>query len=103
MTRVATKDYCLETVSPTLAKEWHPAKNGSLTPLDVTPMSNKKVWWKCRQGHEWDANVYNRSLGTGCPYCSGQAVCADNCLETVNQTLAKEWHPAKNGSLTPVI
>jgi hypothetical protein len=94
-------DNCLQTINPTLAREWHPVKNGKLTPRDVTPGSNKKVWWICGKGHEWEATIKNRNKGTGCPYCAGQAVCDDNCLQTINPTLAKEWHPTRNGSLTP--
>jgi hypothetical protein len=91
---------CLETVNPALAREWHPARNGSLAPKDVTPWSNKKVWWICGQGHEWQAIVAARSRGRGCPYCVGKAVCEGNCLQTVNPVLAKEWHPTRNGDLT---
>tara|TARA_B110000285_G_scaffold180449_1_gene203483 strand:+ start:85 stop:225 length:141 start_codon:yes stop_codon:yes gene_type:complete len=36
----------LAEVNPELAEEWHPTKNGELTPFDVTKGSNKKVWWK---------------------------------------------------------
>ncbi len=35
----------LATLYPKLAKEWHPSKNGDLTPESVLPNSNKKVWW----------------------------------------------------------
>jgi len=59
----------LITKNPSLAKEWHPARNGSLTPKDVTAKSSKKVWWICSKGHEWEATVANRSNGTGCPHC----------------------------------
>ena len=41
--------------------EWHPNKNGELSAKELTPGSNKKVWWKCTQGHEWEAIVYDRS------------------------------------------
>jgi len=92
---------CLQTVNPALAKEWHPTKNGSLTPRDVTAGSSKKVWWLCAKGHEWPAIVSDRSNGNGCPYCAGRKVNDENCLQTTNPTLAKEWHPTKNGSLTP--
>ena len=87
--------------NPTLAKEWHPTKNGSLTPRDVTQGSDKKAWWICGKGHEWKASINNRNNGLGCPYCSGKAACEDNCLQTINPELAKEWHPTKNGNLTP--
>ena len=59
----------MKTVNPTLAKEWNYEKNNGLTPEDVMPNSNKKVWWKCIQGHEWQAMVINRNKGRGCPYC----------------------------------
>ncbi|MDH3559240.1 MAG: zinc-ribbon domain-containing protein [Deltaproteobacteria bacterium] len=72
--------------------EWHATKNAPLTPSDVTPGSNKKVWWACPKGHEWQAKVNDRNYRrTGCPYCSGRRVCIDNSLQTVNPTLAREW------------
>ena len=60
-----TNSYNLKKINPKLAKQWHPTKNGNLTPKDVTPSSNKKVWWICDKGHEWEANIYKRSHGSG--------------------------------------
>jgi hypothetical protein len=60
---------------PELVKEWHPTKNGDLTPNNFTHGSHKKVWWKCNKGHEWNSIIYNRTKKTkprGCPYCSGR-------------------------------
>jgi hypothetical protein len=55
-----------------LAKEWHPTKNGDLTPDDITYGSGKKVWWLCKSKHEYQAVVYNRTgNNSGCPYCAG--------------------------------
>ena len=99
--RAVGEDNCLEVLSPDLAREWHPAKNGSLTPRDVALHSSKKVWWRCGKGHEWQATVASRSYGSGCPFCAGKSVCDDNCLQTLDPDLATEWHPAENGSLTP--
>jgi hypothetical protein len=96
-----TKDYNLMATNPKLAKEWHPTKNGDLTPFDVTQSSNKKAWWICGKGHEWEAQIYSRTNKTGCPYCVGKAACDDNCLQTLNPELSKEWHPTRNGSITP--
>ena len=90
----------LALVNPALARAWHPAKNKNLTAEDVSPFSSKKVWWQCSKGHEWEATISNRSSGKSCPFCSGRAVCEDNCLQTVNPALAREWHPAKNKDLT---
>jgi very-short-patch-repair endonuclease/predicted pyridoxine 5'-phosphate oxidase superfamily flavin-nucleotide-binding protein len=99
--RKVNDDNCLQTINPNLAKEWHPTKNENLTPRDITAGSQKKVWWQCLKGHEWESAVSGRSNGQGCPYCSGNKVNDDNCLQTINPNLAKEWHPTKNGSLTP--
>ena len=101
MSNKATTKYNLQACNPTIAKEWHPTKNGSVTPKDVTAGSGKKVWWQCPKGHEWEAPLCRRNNGHGCPYCSGNKVSPENCLQTVNPSLAKEWHPTKNVSLTP--
>ena len=61
----------LQTVNPTLAKEWNYKKNNELTPADVLPGSNKKVWWKCSTcGYEWQTSVAHRTNGRNCPHCS---------------------------------
>jgi hypothetical protein len=94
-------DNCLDTINPTLASQWHPTKNDPLTPKDVTPGSTKRVWWTCTKGHEWEAVVHNRNSGTGCPYCAGRALGAENNLQAINPELAKQWDPKRNGNLTP--
>lgn len=88
---------------PELADEWHPMKNGNLTPYQITFGSNKKVWWLGLCGHEWDATINNRTNNKrGCPYCSGRKVLIGfNDLATTHPLLAKEWHPSKNGNLHP--
>ena len=92
----------LQTVNPCLAKEWNYKKNNGLTPMDVLPNSEKKVWWKCKNGHEWKADVGHRNRGSGCPYCSGRyAIQGENDLLTLNPTLAKDWNHEKNGDLKP--
>ncbi|MHA1469284.1 MAG: zinc-ribbon domain-containing protein [Candidatus Asgardarchaeia archaeon] len=96
------KDNCLATLNPIVAKEWHSVKNGSLTPKNITARnSKKKVWWICEKGHEWQATTLSRSVGTNCPYCSGQKTCKDNCLATLFPDIAKEWDYKKNQDLTP--
>ena len=106
--RKACKQNSLSALSPKVAEQWHPTKNGSLTPNDVTNgSSSKKHWWRCSKGHEWDATVASRTRKsnnknpTGCPFCSGNRVCSDNSLFTISPDIAKQWHPTKNGSLTP--
>ena len=92
----------LAKTNPFLASEWHPTKNIPLTPADIKEHSDKKVWWICSKGHEWQEQVNNRSNGNGCPYCAGKKVLAGyNDIRTTHHDLAAEWHPTKNGSLTP--
>ena len=62
----------LLTVNPSLASEWNYEKNNGLMPTEVMAGSDKKVWWKCNKGHEWQATIYNRSNGRGCPECAKQ-------------------------------
>jgi len=100
--RRASPEYCLQSICPDLAKEWHPSKNGELTPQVITPKNQKKVWWKCSKGHEWQASVSKRSQrGDGCPYCSGRQASPEYCLQSLYPDVAQEWHPRKNEGLTP--
>jgi hypothetical protein len=55
--------------NPELAKEWHPTRNGDLTPDQVTPGSSRKVWWRCSLGYELGAILVNRTCGHSCPDC----------------------------------
>ena len=86
-----------------LMSDWDYEKNTDLNPKELTIGSDKKVWWKCcKCGHEWQAWIYNRSKGSGCPGCSGRAlVVGKNDLLTKRPALAKQWHPTKNGFLSP--
>ena len=90
-------------LSEELVKSWHPMKNGGLSPLQFSSMSNKNVWWQCEKGHEWQAAISNRSgiNKTGCPYCSGKKATKDNCLAALFPELLSEWHFEKNALLSP--
>lgn len=95
------KNKNLAVLNPDLAKEWHPVKNSPLTPYNVMPGTLRKVWWQCKEGHEWETRVVRRAReGSGCPYCSRRKVNAENNLSALNPALASEWHPSKNLPLT---
>lgn len=95
-------DNCLDTRYPKIAKEWHPSKNGKITPKDITSGTQKNYWFQCSKGHEWKASPGNRTRqDQQCPYCSNKKACKDNCLTTEYPEIAKEWHPSKNGKRTP--
>lgn len=92
---------------PDLLDEWDYEANKGIDPYQINYHSIQIVGWKCKgKGHKWESNVDNRtrkSFTPGCPYCSipPKRVCIDNCLATVNPELSKEWHPTKNGKITP--
>lgn len=81
-------------LNPNLAKEWHPTKN-SIKPSQVTPGAEKRVYWKCQQGHVFKAAVKERSRGSNCPKCARQVKYKDS-LAAKRPDLAKEWHKTKN-------
>lgn len=93
----------LLTKYPNVAKEWHPTKNGSLTPEDVSYASKQKVWLVCPVGHEYDQYINKRTLRGGkCLICSGhRTVKGINDFETSFPKIAIEWHPTKNGDKRP--
>lgn len=87
---------------PELVNEWHPTKNLPLMPEQVLPGSEKKVWWRCSQGHEWQAEVRSRVSGCGCPVCTNRIVVPGiNDLASRFPDLAEEWDAAANGALKP--
>lgn len=100
--RTSLYDYCMERGGEALLRQWHPVLNGTLTPRDISYGSKKKIWWVCEQGHAWQAMVYARADGSGCPYCAGKAaVPGETDLAARYPVLAAQWHPTRNGALTP--
>lgn len=100
--RVIPGETDLATTAPELAAQWHPEKNGALTPGDIKAKSGRRVWWLCPQGHAWPASPLKRSRGDGCPVCSRRRVLEENSLAVCHPELAGQWHPEKNGQLTPL-
>ena len=100
----------LLTTNPSLASEWHPTRNGTLMPSDVSEGSGQKVWWQCTNGHEWQAVISSRTNGRGCPTCGNvqkkitftqNRISLTGSLLDNNPEIAAEWHPTKNGELLP--
>jgi Probable Zinc-ribbon domain len=88
---------------PELVTQWHPTKNGTLTPDQVTAGSSRKAWWRCLEGpdHEWETRIAHRANGNKCPFCRGLQASILNSLATLQPEIAAQWHPTKNGVLTP--
>ena len=91
----------LVTLRPDLLAEWNYEKNGDLKPEDFRPFARKKVWWRCKNGHEWQASLHGRSSGYGCRICSNKVVLKGyNDLASKRPDLAAEWSD-KNLPVTP--
>ena len=101
--RVIAGENDLSSLLPAIAAQWHPTNNGALTPEQVAPSSNRKVWWRCERGHDYQATIAARTRsGSGCPYCAGRKVLQGfNDLATLAPDIARQWHPTGNGALTP--
>lgn len=102
----------LETRYPEIAAQWHPTKNGDKKPTEIAYSSNKEYWWlqpydDPKTGKhfdfEWPAKVNNRTLlGEGCPFLGNDKVYPGyNDLASCYPEIAAQWHPTKNGKLTP--
>lgn len=97
------KTNSLLNVYPEIALEWNCEKNGILKPEFFEYASNKKVWWKCKNGHEWECKISSRTVSkTNCPFCSGRnAISGENDLSTLAPQLLNEWDYEKNKALAP--
>lgn len=86
---------------PQIAKEWHPQKNGTLTPEMVAPLSSKRVWWLGACGHEWKMSIQNRVYQRcNCPICAGKRIVSGiNDLLTKYPEICQEWNYELNNSL----
>jgi DNA-directed RNA polymerase subunit RPC12/RpoP len=62
----------LTTTHPEIAAKWHPTKNGSLLPTQVSKGHKNKVWFQCPDcGKAYDTCIGNVVKGYGrCPYCT---------------------------------
>jgi hypothetical protein len=92
--RKLCKENSLEFVDPLLASEWDLEKNNPVLPKDVLFGSYKSFWWKCRNGHEWEASLSSRRKGCGCPFCSKielvDGACVNSLIEAWYYLLLKE-------------
>ena len=87
----------LKTKYPEIAAEWHPTKNGTLTPDAVLCGSAKKVWWLGKCGHEYTQAIVYKTKGGGCPYCSHKKLLTGyNDFATEHPELVGEWDYEKN-------
>ena len=92
----------LTTTHPYLLEEWNYEKNTDIKPTEVSFGSEKKVWWHCKNNHEWKASIGDRVHGRGCPYCSNRRILSgSNTIDITNPDIAKMWNYEKNGDMKP--
>jgi hypothetical protein len=78
----------LATYHPELAAQAH-----GWDPKAVTVGSNRKLGWKCDQGHIWHSTVAHRREGKGCNVCANRVVLVGfNDLATTHSDLAAQAH-----------
>lgn len=95
-------EWCVDTQNTDLLHQWDAEKNGALSPSQVTFCSNQKVWWRCKEDHQWQAKIKSRVYGVGCPICAGRTIQPGfNDLATTHPELVSQWNREKNIGLTP--
>lgn len=101
-TKPATPRISLRKACPDVAKQWHPTKNGDLTPDDVSKYSRLLVWWQCPNGHEWQQAIPGFVRFGHCQICRKEASSLTQwCKDNNRPDLLTEWHPTRNPSLSP--
>ncbi|WP_333751508.1 zinc-ribbon domain-containing protein [Streptomyces sp. IBSBF 2394] len=83
---------------PAIAAQWHPELNADLDLAKIGPGSHKAVFWRCNEGHVWQAQVHSRVAGTGCPQCAGYVPRGRTTLSEYSPDLVTEWHPRNDAS-----
>ena len=98
--RESLADFCRRTGREELLDEWDSERNLPLTPESVSYGSKRHVWWRCTNGHSWQAAVHTRSGGgTGCPYCNGRrAIPGETDLATRYPDIARQCIPQKTAT-----
>ena len=95
-------DFCQQYDRQYLLEEWDDEKNLPLTPDGVTHGSHTVAWWRCGRDHSWQAAIYSRTMGSGCPYCSGKKVqLGFNDLASQFPDIAAQWDVEKNAPTRP--
>lgn len=94
----SSQENSLAVKRPNIVFEWNYQRNGSLTPDMFSEYSMLKVWWKCKNGHEWESTIAHRTkMRANCPYCSNRKVLKGyNDVATTHPELAEEWDLEKS-------
>ena len=87
----------LVTRYPEIATLWD-SEHNDISPNEIMPTSKKKYWWRCKEGHYWQATASSLTLlKTGCPYCSGRRkIPGKTDLATRYPEIAALWATDRN-------
>lgn len=91
-TAMENKQWLADTL-PEIASQWHPSRNGKLTPQNVVWDSKRTVWWRADCcGNQWQESVRDRDkyARTRCGPCCTIL----GSLAWHDPGLAAEWSPA---------
>lgn len=96
--KLATPERNLAVCFPDRLEFWDWVKN-SISPYELLPNSEIYVYWKCKQGHEWEMSVNSATdrEKMSCPYCAGRLpIPGKTDLETLEPEIAAEWDYSRN-------
>ena len=84
----------LESQYPGIVHEEWDFERNAVRPDQVTPYTEKKLWWRCEKGHFYLQEVDNHiQEGQRCPYCANKKVWPGfNDVATTHPHLIVEWH-----------
>ncbi|WP_431188565.1 zinc-ribbon domain-containing protein [Arthrobacter crystallopoietes] len=96
---VAVGETDLATTHPDVASWWHPSKNDTLKPTDLRAGSEKRVWWLCPDGHEFEQTIAYRASQKKqqCPVDTGRLLLPGvNDLAAKHPDLVADWNHELN-------
>lgn len=86
------KSNSLQDRFPQIVNFWDAQKNGKLTPKQISFSSEKPIYLKCPNNHEWLSTAHKFINSPCCPICSGERILPGfNDLGTTHPHLKKIW------------
>lgn len=86
----------LDKTHPHILKYWN--NKNKFGPENYTYGSHKKVWWRCKKGHDFILSVRSFVKRESCPYCSGAKLHYERSVANCKKVL-KYWDHNKNKEL----
>lgn len=95
---LSNKEKSIGELFPALIERWDYEKNGNITPYMVHSQSGKIFWWKCKNGHSYQASPNATCLGKGlCDVCLNRKIVSGvNDISTIHPEIVSYWDIDKN-------